>query len=64
MPLTQPGVVAKGLKWMLRGDSPFYIKPEFNLSKFLWLLKFAGRCNKRDMLEAMHGRRSTPPLPD
>jgi len=56
LPLTQPGMVAKGLKWMLRGDSPFYIKPDLDLPKFLWLLRFAGRCNERDMMQAMHGR--------
>ncbi|WP_269538987.1 NAD(P)/FAD-dependent oxidoreductase [Cerasicoccus fimbriatus] len=58
LPLTQPGMVTKGLKWMLRGDSPFYIKPDLDLGKFLWLLKFANRCNTGDMLAAMHGRKA------
>ncbi len=58
LPLTQPGVVAKGLRWMLRGDSPFYIKPDFDLPKFLWLLHFAQRCNERDMMRAMAGRQA------
>lgn len=58
LPLTQPGMVAKGLKWMLRGDSPFYIKPDLDLPKFLFLLRFAGRCNERDMKQAMLGRQA------
>lgn len=58
LPITQPGMVAKGLKWMLRGDSPFYIKPDLDLPKFLWLLRFAGRCNERDMRRAMLGRQA------
>ncbi|WP_309385787.1 NAD(P)/FAD-dependent oxidoreductase [Cerasicoccus frondis] len=58
LPLTQPGMVAKGLKWMLHSDSPFYIKPDLDLPKFLWLLKFALRCNERDMLQAMRGRKA------
>lgn len=57
LPLTMPGVIAKSLKWMARADSPFYIKPECNWEKLLWLMRFAKRCNQRDMIDAMHGRR-------
>lgn len=58
LPLTQPGMVMKGLKWMMRGDSPFYIKPELDLTKFMWLLRFARRCNRQDMLAALVGRQA------
>ena len=57
LPLTMPGVVAKGMKWMLKADSPFYVKPDLNFKKFRWLLKFAGRCNEKDMMQAMIGRK-------
>ena len=58
LPLTMPGVILKSLKWMAKADSPFYIKPELDLEKLLWLLQFAKRCNEQDMIGAMHGRRA------
>ena len=47
-PLAAPGVVAKGLKWMLRPDAPLYIKPRLDPALALWLLRFAARCNRAD----------------
>lgn len=58
LPLTQPGVIAKAMKWMLRPDSPFYIKPELDFAKLIFLLQFARRCNERDMVPAMLGRQA------
>ncbi len=52
LPLTVPGVVWKSLKSMMSGDSPFYVKPTLNPERLGWFLKFARRCNERDMLEA------------
>ena len=52
LPLTAPGVIWKSLKSMASSNSPFYIRPTLSLSMWSWLLKFAGRCNERDMLEA------------
>lgn len=46
LPLAQPGVVAKALRWMLRRDAPFYIKPRFDPALWAWLLRFASRCNE------------------
>ena len=40
VPLAAPGVVAQGLKWMLRPDSPFYIKPRLDPSLIRWLWAF------------------------
>ncbi|MFN8357759.1 MAG: FAD-dependent oxidoreductase [Spirosomataceae bacterium] len=39
IPLAQPGMIAKGLRWMMSATSPFYIKPRFdkNLLKWGWL---------------------------
>jgi len=48
LPLTAPGTVIKGLKWMLRRDAPFYVQPRFDPTLLAWLLRFAGRCNARD----------------
>jgi D-amino-acid dehydrogenase len=52
LPLTTPGGVTKALKSMLSSNSPFYIKPRISLALWGWLLRFARRCNQRDMLEA------------
>ena len=30
VPLASPGIIAKGLQWMLSSSSPFYIKPRQN----------------------------------
>jgi len=32
IPLAAPGVITKGLKWMLDPEGPFYIKPRFELN--------------------------------
>ena len=31
VPLASPGIIAKGLQWMLSSTSPFYIKPQTGL---------------------------------
>lgn len=54
LPLTQPGVIRMALGAMLKPDSPFYIKPRFNLRLWSWLYRFARRCNHRDMIQAGH----------
>lgn len=40
IPLAAPGMVKLGLKWMLNPESPFYIKPRFNLDLITWGLHF------------------------
>ncbi len=41
VPLAAPGMVMLGLKWMLRPDSPFYIKPRLDPDLLTWLWQFA-----------------------
>lgn len=36
IPLAAPGVMTKGLKWMLDKESPFYIKPRLNKDLISW----------------------------
>ncbi len=55
LPLTTPGGMQKALRSMLRGDSPFYIKPRWSPALWRWLWNFARRCNQRDMLAAAAG---------
>ncbi|MBO9593962.1 MAG: FAD-dependent oxidoreductase [Niabella sp.] len=46
-PLAAPGIVAKGLKWMLNSKSPFYIRPSLNVSLIDWGLKFLRHANEK-----------------
>lgn len=52
MPLCSPGVVYKELVRTLKGISPLYIKPELDIAKYLWLLKFAMKCNSSHRKQA------------
>ena len=38
---------------MFNPESPFYIKPRFNLELLSWLWKFRGACNERHVRQAM-----------
>ena len=40
MPLAAPGVVSSALRWMFNPDSPFYIRPRFDVELFRWLVRF------------------------
>ncbi len=55
LPLAEPGAVGKTLRALFRKDSPFSIRPRIDPSLWSWLLRFALRCNDRDMKEAGHG---------
>ena len=41
IPLAAPGMVMLGLRWMLRPESPFYIKPRLDPDLLTWLWQFA-----------------------
>ena len=58
IPLASPGIVAKGLKWMLSSTSPFYIKPRLNLDLIRWCLTFWANSTTKTV------ERNTPPLVD
>lgn len=40
IPLASPGIINQGLRWMMRSDSPFYIKPKLDRDFMSWGLKF------------------------
>lgn len=44
VPLPAPGMIQKGLKWMLNPQSPFFVRPSLNLDFLLWLWSFSKRC--------------------
>lgn len=44
-PVPAPGLVAQSIKWMLRPDSPLYVKPSVVPGMLGWLLEFWRHCN-------------------
>ncbi len=49
IPLASPGIVSKGLRWMLSSTSPFYIKPRLNASLISWGFAFWKNANEKTM---------------
>ncbi len=58
VPLAAPGVVTQGLRWLLDSESPFYVRPRFDLDLARWLWRFARSGT------AEHVRRSAPLFAD
>ena len=46
VPLASPGIIAEGLKYMLRSNSPFYMKPRLNLPFLQWAYRFYKNSNE------------------
>lgn len=44
-PVPAPGLVAQSFKWMLRPDSPLYVRPSIVPGMLGWLLEFWRHCN-------------------
>ncbi len=57
-PISAPGMVLKGLKWMMSSRSPFYIKPRLDTELMRWGWLFARACTEG------HMRRAAPVLRD
>ena len=45
IPLSAPGVMKQGLKWMFNASSPLYIKPRLDLDFLKWTWAFNKSCN-------------------
>lgn len=58
IPLSAPGVMKKGLKWMFNSSSPLYIKPRLDLDFLKWIWAFNKSCN------AAHVQKSIPVIKD
>jgi D-amino-acid dehydrogenase len=52
IPLAAPGMVWKGLKWMLSSRSPFYIKPRLSTDLMRWGWLFARACTPEHTVRA------------
>ena len=46
IPLSAPGVMKKGIKWMFDKSSPLYIKPRLDLDFLKWTWAFNKSCNQ------------------
>lgn len=53
VPLASPGIISQGLRWMMKSDSPFYIKPKLDRDLISWGLKFRKAANKRQVDKAV-----------
>lgn len=58
IPLAQPGMMAKGMRWMLKSTSPFYVKPRLNAELMRWGWLFYRHSTPE------HVKRSIPVLRD
>ena len=56
MPVPAPGMVGQSLRWMLRSDSPLYIKPTLDPRRIKWLFGLLRNCNETSYL---HGLEAT-----
>ena len=52
VPLAAPGVIKKGLKWLLDPESPFSIEFKPSIEMISWLLKFRKAANKKHVKQA------------
>lgn len=58
VPISSPGMIWQGLKWMMNSRSPFYVKPRLDGDLMRWGWLFARACTKE------HTRRAAPVLRD
>lgn len=52
IPLSAPGVMKKGLKWMFNKSSPLYIKPRLDLDLLHWAWAFNKSCSQQHVDKA------------
>lgn len=52
VPLASPGVIGQGLKWMLKAESPFYIRPRLNRELIRWGWEFRKASTKKHVEES------------
>lgn len=56
LPLCSPGVIKSELQRLLSGSSQLIIKPGMDISRFVWLMNFARKCNPDHLAHAIHAR--------
>ena len=53
IPLSAPGVMKKGIKWMFNSSSPLYIKPRLELDFLKWVWAFNKSCTQKHVNKAI-----------
>lgn len=53
IPMASPGIISKGIQWMFKKDSPFYIRPRLNLELAQWLWSFYRSGTKKHVVESV-----------
>lgn len=53
IPLAAPGVINKGLRWMFKPSSPFFIRSIMDKDLLQWLWKFYKSCNLQNVEQSM-----------
>lgn len=49
--LSNPGILKKGIKWMLNPNSPFFLKPRLDMDLIKWIIKFNTFCTTKHVNE-------------
>jgi D-amino-acid dehydrogenase len=55
LPLAVPGAAREAFRSLFQRNVPFAVRPRFDPALWGWLLRFAARCNRHDMLTAGRG---------
>jgi D-amino-acid dehydrogenase len=53
IPLSAPGMITKGIKWMFNSESPFYVKPRLDKDFLKWSWAFKKSATKKKVEEAI-----------
>jgi D-amino-acid dehydrogenase len=56
IPLAAPGMISKGIRWMLNSQSPFYVKPRLDVALLKWGYQFYRHATRQ------HVERAAPAL--
>ena len=51
VPMASPGIMAKGLKWMLNPESPFFVKPRLSMPLVKWGWQFMQHATQKHVNE-------------
>jgi D-amino-acid dehydrogenase len=52
-PVPAPGMVLQGLKWMLKADSPLFVRPSLSPTFLRFMVTMARHCNEGDFRHAL-----------
>ena len=53
IPLAAPGMISKGIRWMLNSKSPFYVRPRLSKNLIKWGMKFYAHANHEHVMRSI-----------